>query len=382
MGEELALVLITNKSLERSLTGDIIKEIFSGGVKPLELVEARMYAPSEELIQKYIELVVEHPFREFLFREYILHNRGPIRKRIMFLLFKGENAISQIRGVVGSITKRIDGTIRNSFAEFIEDEDDNIVGFVDPAVVILPDSSVAEKVLSLWADYSERDGGLLEDIIDWERLLNLWDDHEFQALKHREGLVATREELLNNIQICTVLIKPDNIYTKSRRVGEIIKALSGPGLKIIGSKAVNMSINQALKFYSPIEKKLINKYGEKKGREEFARLIEFMTGYDPYKISDPALRDKPGDREHQSLALVYQGPFAVKRIRRKIGATNPEEAEPGTIRKEYGHDIMRNGVHAADSENSARREIKILDIQGTQLKKLIKEFYRNQLLRD
>ncbi|HEX68017.1 MAG TPA: hypothetical protein ENG13_03010, partial [bacterium] len=80
---ELALVLITNKSLERSLTGHIIKEIFSGGVKPLELIEARMFAPSEELIRKYIELVVEEPFKNYLYREYIVKNKGPVKKRMM-----------------------------------------------------------------------------------------------------------------------------------------------------------------------------------------------------------------------------------------------------------------------------------------------------------
>ena len=373
--KELALVLITNKSLERSLTGHIIKEIFSGGVKPLELIEVRMFAPSEELISEYIELIIEKPFRDFLYREYIQQNRGPVKKRIMLLLFSGENAISQIRGIVGPISRRIDGTIRNSFAEFEEDESGNIKGFFDPSVIIIPEKEVAEKVLRLWAKYSKKDGGLLRDIIDWEKLIEKWDYHEIEALKHREGLEVDKEALLKNIQTTLVLIKPDNIYTKSRRVGEIINALSGPGLKLIGAKAVNMSINQAVEFYAPIEKKLIARLGEDRGRKEFSRLIEFMTGRDPYKVEDPEIRNLPGDRDHQSLALVYQGPFAISRIRRKIGATNPQEAEPGTIRREYGHDIMRNGVHASDSPSSARREIEILDFEATRMEKVVNEFF-------
>ncbi|NOZ63715.1 MAG: hypothetical protein GXO71_02000 [Caldiserica bacterium] len=134
--EELALVLITEKSLEKSLTGSIIKEIFSGGVKPLELIEVRMFAPSEKLIKEYIELIIQRSFREYLYREYIAKNKGPIKKRMMLLLLRGEDAISQIRGVVGPISHRIDGTIRNSFAEFEEDEDGKIVRFIDPAVII------------------------------------------------------------------------------------------------------------------------------------------------------------------------------------------------------------------------------------------------------
>jgi len=373
--EELALVLITEKSLEKSLTGSIIKEIFSGGIKPLELVEVRMFSPSEALIKEYMKLIIEIPFREYLYREYITKNKGPVKKRIMLLLLRGEEAISQIRGVVGPISHRIDGTIRNSFAEFEEDEDGNIVNFIDPGVIIIPESRVAKEVITLWAEYSERDGGLLRNIVKWEKLIDRWDYHELEALRYREGLTVSKDELLSHIETTMVLIKPDNIYTKSRRVGEIIDALSGPGLKLIGAKAVNMSINQATEFYAPIEKKLKEKFGEVRGKREFAKLIEFMTGYNPYKVKNPEFRDKPGEKEHQSLALVYQGPFAVSRIRRKVGATDPLEAEPGTIRREYGHDIMRNGAHASDSEESARREIKIIDVEGTRMKELVQEYF-------
>ena len=334
-----------------------------------------MFSPSEALIKEYMKLIIEIPFREYLYREYITKNKGPVKKRIMLLLLRGEEAISQIRGVVGPISHRIDGTIRNSFAEFEEDEDGNIVNFIDPGVIIIPESRVAKEVITLWAEYSERDGGLLRNIVKWEKLIDRWDYHELEALRYREGLTVSKDELLSHIETTMVLIKPDNIYTKSRRVGEIINALSGPGLKLIGAKAVNMSINQATEFYAPIEEKLKEKFGEVRGKREFAKLIEFMTGYNPYKVKNPELRDKPGEKEHQSLALVYQGPFAVSRIRRKVGATDPLEAEPGTIRREYGHDIMRNGAHASDSEESARREIKIIDVEGTRMKELVQEYF-------
>ena len=372
MNRNLGLILITEKSLERSITGHIIKEIFSRGVKPLELLEARMYAPSDKLIQDYIKLIVDEAFRDYLRREYIEKNKGPSRKRMMLLLFKGEDAISQIRGIVGHISKRIDGTLRNSFAEFIEDKEGKIIGFNDPVVIIIPDEGHSRDVINLWAEYSESDGGLLNNLVDWGKILSRWDTYEYETLKYRDGITSTSKEMLENIQQTIVLIKPDNIYTKSHRVGAIIDALSGPGLKMIGVKAVNMSIEQAVEFYQPIEGKLIKKYGEQKGKKEFAEIIKFMTGFDPYKVTDPGKREIHGGRQQQSLALVYQGPFALDRIRKKVGATDPLEAEPGTIRREYGHDIMKNGVHASDSLASAKRELKIIDIHGTSLKNIVK----------
>ena len=370
--KELGLVLITDRSLERSITGNIIKEIFSRGVKPLELLEARMYAPSKKLIKEYIELLVDKHFKEYLQREYVEKNKGPLRKRIMLLLFEGENAISQIRGVVGHISKRVDGTLRNSFAEFKEDKKGKITGFTEPVVIIIPNKKRAKDVITLWAKYSQSDGGLLDNLIDWKRLLSAWGKHEHETLKYRDGIISTSKEMLENIQHTLVLIKPDNIYTKSHKVGAIIDALSGPGLKMIGVKAVNMSIEQAVEFYQPIEKKLIKKYGEENGKKGFAEIIKFMTGFDPYKVTDSRKRERHGGKQQQSLALVYQGPFALGRIRKKIGATDPLEAEPGTIRREFGRDIMKNGVHASDSLRSAERELKIIDIAGPSFKKIVK----------
>ena len=373
MSEELGLVLITEKSLNRSITGHIIKEIFSRGIKPLELLEARMYAPSEKLIQEYIKLILDEDFKNYLKREYIEKNKGLLRKRMMLLLFKGEDAISQIKGIVGHISRRIDGTLRNSFAEFTEDKEGKIIGFTEPVVIIIPEEKCAKNVISLWAEYSQSDAGLLDNLIDWEKILSRWDTQEYETLKYRDGITSTSKEMLENIQQTLVLIKPDNIYTKSHKVGAIIDALAGPGLKMIGVKAVNMSVEQAVEFYQPIEERLMKKYGEQNGKKAFSEIIKFMTGFNPYKVTEPGKREALGGKQQQSLALVYQGPFALDRIRKKIGATDPLEAEPGTIRREFGHDIMKNGVHASDSLESVERELKIIDIQGTSLKNIVKE---------
>jgi nucleoside diphosphate kinase len=373
MSEELGLVLITEKSLGRSLTGHIIKEVFSRGVKPLELLEARMYAPSGKLIQEYIKLMMDELFKDYLKREYVDRNKGLLRKRMMLLLFKGEDAISQIKGIVGPISRRVDGTLRNSFAEFAEDKEGNIIGFTEPVVIIIPHAKCTKEVVSLWAEYSRSDGGLLDNLVDWKTLLSKWDTQEYETLRYRDGITSSPKEMLENIQQTLVLIKPDNIYTKSHRVGAIIDALAGPGLKMIGVKAVNMSVEQAVEFYQPIEERLMKKYGEENGKKAFSEIIKFMTGFNPYKVTESEKREMHGGKQQQSLALIYQGPFALDRIRKKIGATDPLEAEPGTIRREFGHDIMKNGVHASDSLESVQRELKIIDIQGTSLKSIVKE---------
>jgi nucleoside diphosphate kinase len=375
MNEELGLVLITERSLGRSLTGHIIKEVLSRGVKPLELVEARMYAPSEKLIREYTKLIIDAPFKDYLQREYIKKNTGPSRKRMMLLLLKGNDAISQIRGIVGHISRKIDGTLRNSFAEFIEDENGKLTGFTEPVVIIIPEVKCAKDVIKLWAEYSYSDGGMLNELIDWKTLLSRWDTYEYETLKYRDGITSTSKEMLENIQQTLVLIKPDNIYTKSHRVGAIIDALAGPGLKMIGVKAFNMSVEQAVEFYQPIKGNLIRKFGEEKGSEEFSNIVKFMTGTVPYETKQETGKEIAVSKKNQCLALVYQGPFAIGRIRKKVGATNPLEAEPGTIRREFGHDIMKNGVHASDSLENAQRELKIIDIQGTSLKSIAREAF-------
>lgn len=370
MTQQLAYAIITDKSLKRSATGHIIAELFRG-VSPLELVAARMYTPSKQLIEEYAATMNNKMFEEYLIRDYIDENNKPDQatpKRAMFLLFKGENAIDQIRGVVGHATKRIDGTIRNMFADYIE-EGGNILGFKDPAVLILPDDYDAEKKLKIWAKYAgaEADSGIISKI-HWEKEFDQWSDDNFRALKHREGIEnVSKRDLLLNIETTLTLIKPGEDITKSPSLGYIVSMFSGPGMKLIGCKAVRMSINQAMNFYAPIKGKIDD--------AEFYKLITYMTGKDPREVLEPKEREALGELEHLSLALVWRGPFAISRIRKKLGVTNPKDAAPGTIRSLFGHSIMENGAHASDSAESAEREIEITDIKGTTLKEYVDNFY-------
>ena len=124
-----------------------------------------------------------------------------------------------------------------------------------------------------------------------------------------------------------VMIKPDAV--QRGLVGEIIARLERKGLKIVAMKMLHVSRELAQ-----------NHYAEHKGKPFFESLVDYIT-------SAPV------------VAMVVEGKNAVKVVRTLVGATNPQEASPGTIRGDYGMDIGRNVIHASDSLESAEREISL-----------------------
>src|SRR5262249_39718508 len=144
----------------------------------LDLVGARMFAPSGELVKSYSEANVsandpQDRHIQELIRDYILHNLGPDpktgkRRRVMMLLFKGEDAVRKVRGVVGNISAQRRGgeTIRDTYGDLILDEKDN-VRYFEPAVLAAPNNEEAQMKLKLWARYSDTDGGVLENTIQY-----------------------------------------------------------------------------------------------------------------------------------------------------------------------------------------------------------------------
>src|SRR5216684_6474342 len=108
--EELAYVLINPYTVHKSRTGGVIARLFTRTA--LELVAARMFAPSRELVEQYAEIVVspkdpQNRKIQELIRQYILDNYSPdpktgTRRRVMMLLFRGEDAVRKVRHVVGS----------------------------------------------------------------------------------------------------------------------------------------------------------------------------------------------------------------------------------------------------------------------------------------
>jgi len=121
------------------------------------------------------------------------------------------------------------------------------------------------------------------------------------------------------------IIKPD--ATERNLTGQIIARLEGAGLRVIAQKRVWWKKKDARKFYD-IHKE----------QPFFTDLVSFMT-------SGPI------------VLQVLEGENAIARNREAMGATNPTEAAPGTIRKDFAVSLQQNSVHGSDSAATAKREI-------------------------
>lgn len=121
------------------------------------------------------------------------------------------------------------------------------------------------------------------------------------------------------------IIKPD--ATARNITGQIVAMLEGAGLRIVAQKRIQMTRQQAEEFY-----------GVHKERPFFGDLCDFMT-------SGPV------------VVQVLEGDNAIARNREVMGATNPEDATEGTIRKAFAENIERNSVHGSDAPDTAAQEI-------------------------
>jgi len=122
-----------------------------------------------------------------------------------------------------------------------------------------------------------------------------------------------------------VIIKPDGV--QRGLIGPIITRLERRGLKITAMKMIQMGYDLARKHYAIHE-----------GKPFYEGLIEYIT-------SGPV------------VVMVVEGKKAIEIVRRTMGATNPMEAAPGTIRADYGLEIGRNLVHGSDGPETAAFEI-------------------------
>src|SRR6476660_2489877 len=108
------------------------------------------------------------------------------------------------------------------------------------------------------------------------------------------------------------------------------------------------------------------------GDSQFDNIVKFMAGRSPSEC-DEAAKKEPGTEK--CIALVYEGPEAVRKIRDVLGPTDPSKAPPGSIRREFGQTIMINAAHASDSAENAKREMQIVQVSENNLKPLIENFY-------
>ena len=355
--EQLAYVAVTPYSMRKSRTGGIVGRLISR--TGLDLVGGRMFAPSAELARRYADTIVtetepDHRAMQGLIREYVLKNftseENGQQARVLFLIFRGPDAVERIHHTVGHILhERTSGeTIRDTYGDYITDDSGKVTYF-EPGVLAAFDAKAVERDLKLWADFSDSDGGILD-----------------RSVRFPEN--AQVEKTL-------VLIKPDNFRFPNLRPGGVIEVFSRSGLTIIGFKVHCMSVAQAEDFYGPVLPVLEEKLGPKSGRENWESIIEFMAGQKP---SECSTTERSASGTEKSIAIVYQGVDAVRKIRDVLGPTDPAKAPPGSIRREFGQTIMINAAHASDSLENAKREMGIVQIGENNFKPLIENFYRHQ----
>ncbi len=129
-----------------------------------------------------------------------------------------------------------------------------------------------------------------------------------------------------------VLVKPDGM--ERRLVGEILARLERRGLELEGARLVKVTKPMAREHYA-----------EHSGKPFFKGLVDFIT-------SGPV------------LALAVSGESAISVVRTMMGATNPLDSAPGTIRGDFALELSENIVHGSDSKGSARRELALFFPDG------------------
>ncbi|QFT89404.1 Nucleoside diphosphate kinase [Bacillus sp. THAF10] len=122
-----------------------------------------------------------------------------------------------------------------------------------------------------------------------------------------------------------LMVKPDGV--QRNLIGEIVSRFEKKGFQLVGAKLMQIPTELAEEHY-----------GEHKERPFFGELVDFIT-------SGPV------------FAMVWQGENVIATARQMMGATNPKDAAPGTIRGEYAVIVGKNIIHGSDSPESAEREI-------------------------
>lgn len=124
-----------------------------------------------------------------------------------------------------------------------------------------------------------------------------------------------------------LMVKPDGV--QRNLIGEIVSRFEKKGFRLVAAKLMNVSTELAEEHY-----------GEHKERPFFGELVDFIT-------SGPV------------FAMVWEGENVISVARQMMGATNPKDAAPGTIRGDFGVNVGKNVIHGSDSPESAVREIGI-----------------------
>jgi nucleoside diphosphate kinase len=348
-----------------------------------------MFAPDEQFVKEYAgSLRRRAPGKELaLLADYTLKNLAPSggrRHRSLLLLFRGENPCEKLIRICGHVyTEHMEvdlmtgETIRDTYADLIVSRDNpGEVSYFEPAVLTPRTQKDADGDLKRFASFLKGKENIIQNI-----------NYPDPSL----------------IEQTLVIIKPDNWKHNSSRPGTIIDMFSRTGLRIVGIKVHRFSLAEALDFYGPVEEALkknlapgygkkaaellerefnvpINKeilgsltrnFGIQCARDQFEQIIEFMSGKRPGSCSAEEAK-QPGSVK--CMILVYEGINAIRKIRDVLGPTDPLKAPEGTVRREFGSNVMVNTAHASDSVESFERERAIVRTGENSLSAIIDDY--------
>jgi len=383
MKTTFSYVLVTPYTIAKSRTGAVIARLLA--LPDLELAGAQMIAPDAEFTRAYAESIRAEgaPEEENLIPGYIAKNLGPEdgkKRRSLLLLFQGEDPAAKLAAACGHIHPEHQGdsafigeTVRDTYGDFIVSaEDPRKAAYFEPAVITPRNQEAADKDLALFASF----------------------------LKTQDNITPAQAP---GEERTLVIIKPENWRWASSKPGTIISMFARAGLRIAGVKVHRFSLAQALEFYGAVEgalkaklapvfgakakailekelgvalsedaeKALADSVGAECAWDQFAQIVEFMSGYRPGS-RPPEDAAKPGSAK--CMILVYEGKDAVKKIRDVLGPTDPLKAPGGTVRRDFGSNVMVNTAHASDSPENARREMSIVKANENDLYGLLEAY--------
>lgn len=390
MENTLSYVFVTPYTIAKSRTGGVVSRLLSR--LDLELVGAQMIAADDYFAKAYASILREQddPSNKgaaSLLGDYVEQNMGPSGgrpHRTLMLLFRGTEACKKLSDICGALYPENRGvesltgeTIRDTYADLILDsEDPRKISYFEPAVLTPRTQRYADKVLKLLSSWLPGQPNIIENMV----------------YPHPD-----------KIQRTLVIIKPDNWKFASSRPGTIIDMFSRTGLRIVGVKVHRMSISEALEFYGPVREalkgrlgpvfgqkakellenelqlalsdetlqKLVESFGYEYADDQFEQIIEFMSGQRP---SCCPLEEMIEPGSVKCMILVYEGEDATGKIREVLGPTDPLKAPGGTVRREFGSNVMVNTAHASDSPESAVREMGVVRFHENPCAEIIRSY--------
>jgi nucleoside diphosphate kinase len=386
MNRTVSYVVVTPYTIAKSRTGGVMSRLLAQA--DLELVGAQMIAPDETFSREYAQSLRRQNVSNdiTLLSDYVeLHfaPSGGRRHRTLLLLFRGEDPCRKLVDICGHLYSEhqdydIDTftgeTIRDTYADLIASPDNPAKPtYFEPAVITPRNQKDAD-----------------EDLLLFSRFLK-GQDNIIQNIRYPDP---------SKIEQTLVIIKPDNWAHPSSKPGTIIDMFSRTGLRIVGIKVHRFSLSEALEFYGPVEgalegklapifgkkakeilenemgvslddnaeKALIESVGLQYARDQFRRIVKYMSGTRPEECPRADVA-KPGSV--MCLILIYEGENAIRKIRDVLGPTDPLKAPSGTVRREFGSNVMENTAHASDSPESVKREQRIVRINENSLQDII-----------